>query len=206
MAQRKSGYERQTDEFYPTPSWVVAALAEHVALANLTVWEPAAGGNDMALALEAQGARVRATDLRPQELPRTSDRRQSVDFLSSPWSPGDAEAIITNPPFGLGGRTAVAFAERGLAHIRRPASKVRLLALLLSVDFDSASTRVHLFSECPEFALKVVLLKRIRWFEGPSGPSTNHAWFVYQRREISTLRPAALAYAPKAVDITLNDL
>jgi hypothetical protein len=33
------------------------------------------------------------------------------------------------------------------------------------MDFDHAATRTYLFGGCPVFAKKVVLTKRIRWFE-----------------------------------------
>ena len=55
-------------------------------------------------------------------------------------------------------------------------------AMLLRADFDSAKTRRSLFAECPLFARKLVLTRRIRWFEDFVGsPSYNHAWFVWRR-------------------------
>ncbi len=203
MAQRKSGYERQPNEFYATPLWPVEALAEHVALKGLSVWEPAAGAGDMVRSLEACGASVRATDLFAEAAPRSHDRSANLDFLNATRPLDDAiEAVITNPPFSLG----VAFIEKALDLLRAPASRIRLVAFLLAVDFDSASTRTHLFANCPEFALKVVLLRRIRWFEGPSGPSTNHAWFVYTKPPTSVPNLPAIRYAPKPAIADLDSL
>jgi hypothetical protein len=55
--------------------------------------------------------------------------------------------------------------------------------MLLRVDFDSAKSRRHLFADCPAFAGKIVLTKRIRCIEGSTGsPSFNHAWFVWDRQ------------------------
>ena len=55
----------------------------------------------------------------------------------------------------------------------------RLVAMLLRCDYDHAGTREHLFGGCPAFALKLVLTKRIVWFDGPkAAPSFNHAWFL----------------------------
>jgi hypothetical protein len=49
-------YARVERDFYPTPSWVVAdALAEHVELAGVRVWEPACGDGRMAEALRRAG-------------------------------------------------------------------------------------------------------------------------------------------------------
>jgi hypothetical protein len=49
--------------------------------------------------------------------------------------------------------------------------------MLLPIDFDSGKTRRHVFQH-PAFALKLVLLDRIKWFDGQSG-STNHCWCVW---------------------------
>jgi len=43
------------------------------------------------------------------------------------------------------------------------------VAMLLRTDFDHAKTRWHLFSDCPAFACKIVLTKRIRWIENSTG-------------------------------------
>jgi hypothetical protein len=40
MAKHEAGYARVERDFYPTPPWVVSdALAEHVDLRGLIVWE-----------------------------------------------------------------------------------------------------------------------------------------------------------------------
>jgi len=68
-----------------------------------------------------------------------------------------------------------------------------LIAMLLRTDFDRAKTRRHLFGDCVTFAKKLVLTKRIRWFEGSSGsPSFNHAWYLWDARHCG---PPTLAYA-----------
>jgi hypothetical protein len=37
-----------------------------------------------------------------------------------------------------------------------------------------------LFGGCPQFAKKLVLTKRIVWFDGPkAAPSFNHAWYLW---------------------------
>ena len=70
---------------------------------------------------------------------------------------------------------------------------VRVVAMLLRTDFDHAASRAHLFADCATFAKKVVLTKRIRWFEGSKGsPSFNHCWMIWDREHRG---PATLAYA-----------
>ena len=196
MAQRKSGFERQPLERYETREpWIVAALGEHLPLKGLSVWEPAAGTGKLAGLLEAAGATVWSSDIEPAGTQRS--RLEGVDFLDATWCP-EVDMICTNPPFGGQGRLAVGFIEAGLRWLRAPRGP-RLLALLLSVDFDSASTRVALFRDCEEFSAKIVLLRRIRWFDGPSGPSTNHAWFVFRRAELGSQIPRLL-YGPTATN------
>jgi hypothetical protein len=63
---------------------------------------------------------------------------------------------------------AVAFIEHALK-LKGPR------VALLRNDFDSALTCQHLFRHETRFTLKLVLLNRIKWFDGPSSPSDNHA-------------------------------
>ena len=65
--------------------------------------------------------------------------------------------------------------------------------MLLRTDFDHAASRRHLFADCAMFAKKVVLTKRIRWFEDSNGsPSFNHCWMIWDRQHQG---PPTLAYA-----------
>ncbi|MGO4337825.1 hypothetical protein AB4037_23190 [Labrys sp. KB_33_2] len=202
MSTRASGFARVEHEHYPTPAWVIDALAEHLPLEGDLIWEPACGTGQMARALEAQGARVIATDVHDHGYSRMVDE---VDFLS--WE-GDrisaavaqAEgkvAIVTNPPYGLQGRLAVAFIKAGLRHLNTMGSGY--LALLLQVDFDSGKTRSQFFRDCPLFDAKITLTRRIEWFKpapGKAGPSQNHAWFIWRKTDIRRAEPALL-YAPR---------
>ena len=51
-------------------------------------------------------------------------------------------------------------------------------------DFDSGKTRPRFFRECPLFAAKIVLTKRLVWFSNPDPakerPKENHARFIWQ--------------------------
>jgi hypothetical protein len=98
--------------------------------------------------------------------------------------------LITNPPYGEGrrGELAVRFIEHALKLM------VPRIAMLLRVDFDSAFSRQHIFCRCSQFAGKIILLNRIKWFEGPSGPSDNHAWFLWNR---ANLGPPTIRYAAR---------
>lgn len=173
MSQRDSGYQRKERDCYETPSWVTEALVLHLPRPPMLIWEPAAGGGKMVGALASAGFKVIGSDI-------TSGHDFLVQTFAKPF-----RAIVTNPPYEL----ATEFIERGLA--RMPADG--LVAMLLQTDFDHAKTRRHLFADCASFAKKLVLTRRIRWFENSSGsPSFNHAWYLWNARHHG---PPTLAYA-----------
>ena len=163
MSQRASSYPRLADDDYATSAaWVAVPIAKYLH-ANYApiVWEPAAGAGMLAKSLEAQRLTVF----------KTRD-----NFLESKEPPFDScRAIVTNPPYG---RRADEFIRHALT------MPVNIIAMLLNIDFDSAKTRVDMFRDNRRFALKIVLLDRIVWFEPKiASPSTNHAWFIWHGRQ-----------------------
>ncbi len=173
MSQRDSGYERIERDLYETPEWVTLALLPHLRPVKY-VWEPAAGGLKMVNALRGAGFEVLASDIAAGE-----------DFLKFKSAP-PCEALITNPPYEL--------ASEFIGHAVRLMIPDGLIAMLLRTDFDHARTRENLFGLSPRFAKKVVLTKRIKWFEESKGsPSFNHAWFIWDWKHQG---PPTLAYGP----------
>jgi hypothetical protein len=86
---------------------------------------------------------------------------------------GISEAIVTNPPF----KAATDFIARAIGLTKRD---LGFVAMLLRTDFDHAKTRTNLFKGSPQFAKKLVLTRRIIWFDRPgAAPSYNHAWFIW---------------------------
>jgi hypothetical protein len=173
MGKHETGYARVERDFYPTPSWVVDALAEHIELKNRRIWECAAGDGRMARTLATHGAQVFASGIEPHE------KLDAVfDFLApgTPDGLGRFDGIITNSPWGFRNRTAVAFIERGLQRIAEAGG---FLALLIPTDFDSAVTRLQLFQH-PLFAGRIILTDRPVWFERTDGgkeqPKENCCW------------------------------
>jgi hypothetical protein len=172
MSQRDSGYERKALDCYETPHWVTECLLPHIPERITSIWECAAGSGRMVAALMTRYT-VCGTDI--------DCGRDSLAETKS-----DYPAIITNPPYSLAQR----FIEHAL-NLTRPHNGFG--AMLLRCDFDHAKTRQHLFGQCPQFAKKLVLTRRIRWIEGSNGsPSFNHAWFVWSWRHQG---PPTLAYA-----------
>ena len=73
-----------------------------------------------------------------------------------------------------------------------------VVAMLLRCDFDHAKRRAYLFADCPQFAKKIVLTRRIVWFVEADGkpkasPSFNHAWFLWDWQHAG---PPVIAYGP----------
>jgi hypothetical protein len=161
MSQRESGYERKELDVYETPAWVTDCLIDLGHIPEF-IWEPAAGSGQMVRALRAQDYAVYESDIATGE-----------DFLMRKEAPVGCGAIVTNPPYNL----ARAFIEHALA-LTRPFNGT--VAMLLRTDYDHAKTRQHLFGDCGTFRHKLVLTRRIKWFEDSKGsPSFNHAWFVW---------------------------
>lgn len=162
MSQRDSGYARVAFDQYETPEWATVAVMRHL-LPGMKIWEPACGSGKMAQALIKYGglcaSPVDGTDI-----------QMGVDFLKCDRK--NYDAIITNPPYKL----ATEFVEHALK-LMEPRG---IVAMLLRTDFDHAKSRRHLFADHSAFAKKLVLTKRIQWFEdSKSSPSFNHAWFIW---------------------------
>lgn len=187
MSQRDSGYLRRERDLYETPEWVTEALLPH--LPKLAcIWEPACGTGKMyrVLARQSLADNVWGSDIEP------SDGFLQVDFLNSLWTIDyEVDAIITNPPY----EAAQEFCEQAL---QRMTNNRGLVAMLLRTDFDHAKSRRHLFRDCPAFAKKLVLMKRIAWFVEADGkpkasPSFNHAWYIWDWKHEG---PPTIGYAP----------
>lgn len=176
MSQRASGYERKERDLYETPEWVTRVLLPHIRKNVRHVWEPAAASGKMSDALALGGFDVFATDI-----------ADGVDFLLADHAAPEIQAIITNPPYEL--------AQQFINHALTLTYPHGFVAMLLRTDFDHAKSRQHLFANHMAFAKKIVLTKRIKWFEDSKGqPSFNHAWFIWDHQNQE--RPV-LAYGPK---------
>lgn len=116
-----------------------------------------------------------------------SDIDRGTDFLKTSMKPDErVTAIVTNPPYDQ--------AQKFIEHALELMKPNGIVAMLLRTDFDHAKTRRHLFADCSSFWAKIVLTKRIKWFENSKGqPSFNHAWFIWQ---ILNYETPTIRYAP----------
>jgi hypothetical protein len=174
MSVRVSGFERQAGDQYMTPEWVALTLCSVVPKPRGGIWEPAVGTRGIAKVLGNEWNRALVeTDVDPTFSVPT-------DFLQSVL-PNDnlGWAIITNPPYGKAGKLAEAFVRHALK-LTLPAKG--MTAMLLPIEWDAAKTRQDLFENFQGHTTKITLTERIRWTNLPqskSGPSQNHAWFVW---------------------------
>ena len=146
MVLRGANYPRIPHEDYRAPAEPVLALVPHL-LDIRIAWVPSDLGGDCVLAatLRAHGIETVSTD---------------ADFLPVRDPPAGADAIVDDPPFGGGGRLAVAFIEHAIR-------MVPFTALLLPADFESARGRAGL------------LLQRIVWFANAPASSAKHMWAIW---------------------------
>jgi len=181
MSQRESGYERKERDLYETPEWVSEVGCFFLGpTGDGAVWEPACGSGKMQAVIQ------KYYDV------YGSDIALGTDFLvehALPWA--DVRRIMTNPPYEL----ATEFCEHALRLTEAVGGRV---LMLLRTDFDHAKSRSHLFRDCPAFAKKVVLMKRIAWFVEANGkpkasPSFNHAWYIWDWTHEG---PPTIGYGP----------
>jgi hypothetical protein len=125
-------------------------------------------------------------------------RSMVFDFVSDRYMDRDFAGIVTNPPYGPRGKLAELFIEHGILRMG-----YGFLALLLPADFDSARTRMHLFGDCGQFAGKLTLTRRVKWFEHPTNPRMqpreNSAWYLWGNvdlHHLKTMTPV-IHYAPR---------
>jgi hypothetical protein len=122
------------------------------------------------------------------------------DFLDWDGIPAGVRIIITNPPYGHAGAMAVRFIEHALMLMAR-APRLGTVAMLLRIDFDSAGGRTRLFRDCPYWDRKVVLLDRVKWFNGGNvEPSTNHGWFLWRKDHVGEPVTCYAAHASNEIN------
>lgn len=179
----ETGYQRERDDFYPTPPEATEALLSVEAFTG-PVWEPACGDGAISRVFEAGGHTVISSDLVDRGFGETR-----IDFLLEQHL--RACNIVTNPPFKL----AVPFVRHSL---RLGAVKV---AMLLKIAFLEGVERGELFRQSPlarvhVFSKRVTFRNTMRGEVNGSGMMA-FAWFVWDRAHQG---PPQLGWLPRATD------
>lgn len=178
-------------DYFPTPPWVTRALLHQLVQHGYSrhdlsekCWEPACGEGDMVRPLRESFADVYASDCHDYGWGHEID-----DFLSSSdrrfLFPTDRRAdwIITNPPFRLAERFALAALDRVVCGV----------ALLVRLAFlESKGRHERLFMPRPPLCV-LVFTERVTMLKGQLDPkgsgATAYCWLVWEARQRSSMLP-----------------
>lgn len=89
---RASGYDRAASDWYQEPRFVVDALLDVEPFVGLS-WDPACGGGNIPLAMQARGLDCIGSDIADRGYGSAHE-----DFLTSHAC---AENVVSNPPYGI---------------------------------------------------------------------------------------------------------
>jgi hypothetical protein len=156
---KRSSFERRTADFYPTPKAAVLPLIPYLRRDGIrTFAEPCSGEGDLVRHLEGHGMRCAyAGDL------TTGQDALAID------SYGEADAIITNPPYTRD------LMHRLIVHFQ----SIAPTWLLLDHDWVSTLQAVPFLAHCSD----IVTIGRVKWFaDSKHTGKDNHAWFRFDAR------------------------
>lgn len=166
VGSSRANGNREENDFYPTPSYVVEALLKRETFDG-NIWECACGDGAISEVLKAHGYEVISTDLIDRGYGELGDFFES-DFI--------ANNIITNPPFSLG----LKFVE----HAKSKSTKK--IAMFLKTVFLESEARYEMFQDT-DYALKTVyqFSKRISLYKGgvkmKNSGMIAYAWYVWEK-------------------------
>ena len=158
---KRSDFERIPQDFYPTPLAAVLPLIPYLRGVR-TFAEPCCGDGALVRHLESHGLRcVYAGDIATGQDALTLN------------SYGDADSIITNPPYDTDNRRRLMHAM--ILHFQRIAPTW----LLLHFDWAANEHAAPFLRSCSD----IVVLPRVKWIKGSKGGGMeNHAWYRFDSR------------------------
>lgn len=192
------GFDREKDDFYPTPDALIDPLiVRHRKFLDQVngggpVWEPACGDGAICKALQRHGIASIGTDLVDRGYGES--RR---DFLLELKPPADCDSIVTNPPFRLWRE----FAEHALS------MDVGFVALLGRLQLLEGKRVSALFQET-QLTSVMVSAGRVNMLpivDGVRAVDKGHngmiawAWFVWVRHRVAHDRPYVEWFTPEKV-------
>lgn len=177
MALYDQKYERIPQDRYETPEWVTRAGMRLLGRGRHKIWEPCCASGKMSRVLMDAGYDVFSSDIAVPLNARGIYPACNIDFMQAKEMPEGCDGVFSNSPYSI----APAFVRHAL---KLTHGRQGFVILLLPMNWDAAATRPDLFEHCPAFAEKMVLRRRIVWFERPPepgkkrvAPKENHAWY-----------------------------
>ena len=165
--------ERQVDDYYATEPRAVEILLEQETF-HPYIWECACGEGHISKVLEANGYKVKSSDI----VDRGYDGTEIVDFLNVKKQTQDfSRDIITNPPY----KYAKEFVEKAL-EISMDSTKI---AMFLKLTFLEGQARRKMFEANPPARIYVfsgrVKCAKNGDFESIGSSAVAYAWFVWEK-------------------------
>jgi hypothetical protein len=158
MSATNRGVIRKTNDDYPTPDWLIAAMLAHLRRPR-RILEPAAGAGAIVRALEQAfpGAEIISGDI-----------TQGQDFLTHDYD-GKFDLIMTNPLYCL----ALPFLKRAL-ELRAP---LGVVVMLLRLNFLGSQRRAAWFRDHRPSG--IYLTPRRPCFVGKRSDNCEYTWLVW---------------------------
>lgn len=184
MTVTASSYARVQNDLYQTEPWATRQVDRFLPIAGRRFWEPSAGNHLIVDTLREMGAaQVIASDIALYDHPH-----HIWNFFTTECIP-DGIDIFTNPPYGKQNHVAAQYARHALQVCPNG-----YVVLLLTMKFDSGSTRVDLIRDNPRFAAKITLVDRLCLIPGTnaSGGTEDHAWFIWRPINAPRAKPIML--------------
>jgi hypothetical protein len=162
---------KRGNDLYETPPAAVHALLRVEALPKV-IWEPACGPGAIVNVLRGADHRVFASDLKHYGCP---DSDSGVDFLMERSPPYGVEAIVTNPPFKIGGEFVAHALALGVPKV------VMLLRLqFLESERRNAILDGGLLARVYPFANRLPMMHRDGWDGRKARSAMAFAWFIWE--------------------------
>jgi hypothetical protein len=164
-SSRNNG-EREKDDFYPTPPYVVEELLKRESFIG-NIWECACGEGDISEVFKSDGFDVISTDL------INRGYGEKLDFFKSDLV---ADNIVTNPPYKL----ALDFVLKAKKQSKKK------IAMFLKTTWLESESRYNMFQDT-EFPLKTVyqFSKRVTLYNGgvkvKNSGMIAYAWYVWDK-------------------------
>lgn len=165
---------RKPSDAYPTPPEGTQSIVNLFPLMGVKkgamIGEPCCGRGDLAMVLEANGYKVKASDIRD-----TGYGDPFIDFLTidprTDDEPYDVDLICTNPPFSL----ADEFINHAVNVLKCP-----LVILLLKTNFFNSRRGARIYDKAPHTGI-YPLTFRLAFLEAERGnsPLMDCSWFVW---------------------------